>query len=78
MTITARLYAGVRERVGEPTIEVSGTTVAEVRACLAEACPPIADLLPACRFALNDEFVDEDTPVPDGSIVDVIPPVSGG
>ena len=78
MTVTARLFAGVRERVGESTIEISGTTVAEVRAALAEACPPIAELLPACRFALNDEFIDDNTPVPDGSVIDVIPPVSGG
>ena len=78
MAITARLFAGVRERAGQRTIEVGGSTIADVRASLAELCPPVADLLGACRFALDDEFVFDDTPVPDGSTVDVIPPVSGG
>ena len=78
MTVTARLFAGVRERVGESTIEVTGATIAEVRASLAQTCPPVAELLPACRFALDNEFVEDGTPVSDGSIVDVIPPVSGG
>ena len=78
MAITARLFAGVRERAGQRTVEVGGDTIGDVRTSLAELCPPVADMLGACRFALDDEFVFDDTPVPDGSIVDVIPPVSGG
>ena len=78
MSITARLFAGVRERAGQQAVEVGGATIADVRASLAELCPPVAELLGACRFAMNDEFVFDATPVPDGSTVDVIPPVSGG
>ena len=78
MTVSVRLFAGVKEKAGVPALEVQGSTVAELRAALAAACPPIAPQLGACRFALNDEFVDESTPVPDGATVDVIPPVSGG
>ena len=78
MGVTARLFAGVRERAGQSTVEVDGATIADVRASLAETCPPVAELLGSCRFALNDEFVTDETPVPDGAIVDVIPPVSGG
>ncbi len=33
---------------------------------------------PAAAQALDNEFVDETTAVPDGATVDVIPPVSGG
>jgi len=78
MGVTARLFAAVRERAGQQTIEVGGSTIADVRASLAELCPPVAEMLGACRFAMNDEFVFDETPVPDGSTVDVIPPVSGG
>jgi molybdopterin converting factor subunit 1 len=78
MGITARLFAGVRERAGRQTIEVGGATIADVRASLAEKCPPVAELLASCRFAMNDEFVEDDTRIPDGTTVDVIPPVSGG
>ena len=49
-----------------------------MRASLAELCPPVAELLGSCRFAMDNEFVFDETPVPDGAIVDVIPPVSGG
>ena len=78
MSITARLFAGVRERAGQQTIEVGGANIADVRASLAELCPPVAELLGSCRFAMDNEFVFDETPVPDGAIVDVIPPVSGG
>ena len=76
--ITVRLYAGVKEKAGVPVLEVEGSTIAAVRDALAEACPPIAPQLGACRFALDNEFVDEATAVPEGATVDVIPPVSGG
>ncbi|MHC4410189.1 MAG: MoaD/ThiS family protein [Planctomycetota bacterium] len=76
--ITVRMYAGVKEKAGVASMEVAGTTIAALRDALAEACPPIAAQLGACRFALDNEFVDETTAVPDGATVDVIPPVSGG
>jgi molybdopterin synthase sulfur carrier subunit len=78
VTVAVRLFAGVREKAGVPSLDVDGATVAEVRAALAAACPPIADQLAACRFAIDDEFVDEGAAVPKGATVDVIPPVSGG
>ena len=73
-----RLYAGVKEKAGAVSWEVEASTVAEARDALAKACPPIADQLAACRFALDDVFVEDTTPVPVGATVDVIPPVSGG
>ena len=78
MTVAVRLHAGVRERAGVATISVEGRTVAAVRDALAAECPAIAGQLRSCRFAVDDEFVDESSPVPPGATVDVIPPVSGG
>ena len=78
MPVTVRLFAGVKEKAGRAAFEVSGSTIAEVRDALAAACPDVAGLLPACRFAMNDEFVNEDSATPDGATIDVIPPVSGG
>jgi len=78
MPITVRLFAGVKEKAGRADIDVDGSTIAEVRATLAAAIPAVAGLLPACRFAMNDEFVTDDEPVSQGATVDVIPPVSGG
>ena len=78
MTVSVRLYAGVRERAGKARLDVEAKTVAAVRTALAAACPAIAQELPFCRFAVDDEFVADDAAVKPGAVVDVIPPVSGG
>jgi molybdopterin converting factor subunit 1 len=78
VTVAVRLYAGVRERAGQARLDVEGETIAAVRKALAAACPAIARELSSCRFAVDDEFVGDDAPVPKGAVVDVIPPVSGG
>lgn len=78
MTVAVRLYAGVRERAGKARLDLDGKTIAAVREALAAACPAIAEQLPFCRFAVDDEFVADDAAVKPGAVVDVIPPVSGG
>ena len=78
MTVSVRLYAGVRERAGRPKLDLEARTVGALRAALAKACPAIAEQLPFCRFAVDDEFAADDALVRPGAVVDVIPPVSGG
>jgi len=78
VSVSVRLFAGVRERAGTARVTVDGADIAAVRAALAATCPAIADQLRFCRFAIDDEFVADDTPVKRGAVVDVIPPVSGG
>ena len=78
MMVTARLWAGVKEAAGVAEVAVEGETIAGVRDALAAAVPAIADRLAYCRFALEDAFVADDTAVPEGATIDVIPPVSGG
>ncbi len=81
MTVTLRLYAGLKERAGRDRVEVelpAGSDVGGLRGVLAKACPALAPALASCRFAINDEFVADSAPVPPHLPVDVIPPVSGG
>jgi len=78
MSVTARLWAGVKEAAGVGEVAVEGETIAGVRDALAAAVPAIADRLAYCRFALEDAFVADDAAVPEGATIDVIPPVSGG
>lgn len=54
------------------------STVSMVTAALKNAFPGLATCLPVCRLAVNEEFRDAHDPVPDGSVIAVIPPVSGG
>ncbi|MFO0729025.1 MAG: molybdenum cofactor biosynthesis protein MoaE [Myxococcota bacterium] len=82
MRFAVRLFAALKERAGASTLEVdlpqpSPTTV-ELSAALAAACPAIAPLLPACRIAVNQEFVTGPVTLAGAEEIALIPPVSGG
>ena len=81
MTVRVRLFAVVRERVGVSSLELElpgGSTVAAARRALADRFPALADLLPACAFAVNQAYVKLGSPLSDGDELALIPPVSGG
>jgi molybdopterin synthase catalytic subunit len=82
MTVTVRLFAVLRERVGSDSIEVElddGATVAEVLARLAER-PELGDLLERMpvRMAVNRDYADGETSLASGDELALVPPVSGG
>ena len=74
MELTVRLFAGLRERAGSPTVTVSlpdGPTVADLLAAM--------DLPPrSCVVAINREYASADAVIGPGDEVALIPPVSGG
>jgi len=78
VSVVVRLHAAVRDAARTGSLVVEAEKVEELRPALARACPPIADRLPFCRFALGDEFVGDGAPLPPDAVVDCIPPVSGG
>lgn len=81
MRIRVRLFAAVREIVGERELEVEvevGTTAAGVVEHLAAAHPRIADLEKRLMLAVNREYVDGGRVLAEGDEVALIPPVSGG
>ena len=55
-----------------------GSTVAELRALLAQRYPKLAPALSTARLAVNEEFVRDDRVLLPGDVAAVIPPVSGG
>jgi MoaE-MoaD fusion protein len=73
MTVTVKVFAGLRERAGWSEREVEAATVADVWAQLGLGEEP-AGLL----YAVNREYADKSAPLADGDEVAVIPPVSGG
>lgn len=82
MTVTVRLFAVFRERVGSDSIEVElddGATVAEALERLAER-PELGDLLERMpvRMAVNRDYADADTALAPGDELALVPPVSGG
>jgi molybdopterin converting factor subunit 1 len=80
MQVTVRLFAGLRDRAGAPTLSVElpeAATVADLRAAL-EGTP--VGGLPERSFivAVNREYADRAVPIGEGDEVALIPPVSGG
>jgi molybdopterin synthase catalytic subunit/molybdopterin converting factor small subunit len=74
VSITVRLFAGLRERAGTARLEIEGVErVGDVWAKLALGEEP-AGLL----YAVNRDYADRGRALEDGDEVALIPPVSGG
>ncbi|MBL0887744.1 MoaD/ThiS family protein [Myceligenerans indicum] len=79
--IQVRYFAAAREASGTPAEEVSGpTTTGALRAALsARHGPDLGDVLPKCALLVaGARAATDETPVPDGATVDVLPPFAGG
>ena len=55
-----------------------GVTIGELRKLLPAGRERLANMLPTCRMAIDDDFASEGDAVGDGQVVYVLPPVSGG
>ena len=81
MLIEVQLFAGARQLAGRATITIeiaAGATIADLKLAVAEVIPALAPLLGSTRFAINQEYVEDDQIIPPGAEVAAIPPVSGG
>jgi molybdopterin converting factor subunit 1 len=81
MTIRVRLFARARDLAGAGLVTVdlpAGHTVAELRRQLAADRPELAQLLPRCALAVDDEFAPDAQELTPGAEIAVLPPVSGG
>jgi molybdopterin synthase catalytic subunit len=73
MTVSVRLFAGLRERAGWSQRDVDAATVGDVWSTLELGAEP-AGLL----YAVNQRYAPRETVLVEGDEVAVIPPVSGG
>jgi molybdopterin synthase catalytic subunit len=73
VTVTVRLFAGLRERAGWARRELEAATVADVWPALG-----LGDEPEGLLYAVNREYADRDRELADGDEVALIPPVSGG
>jgi molybdopterin synthase catalytic subunit len=80
MTVSVRLFAGLRERAGTDRLDVElpdGATVRELLDALAGT--PVGPIGPRqCVVAINREYADAGQPIAAGDEVALVPPVSGG
>ena len=77
--ITVRYFAGFREHagVGEETVSVMAVNAGDVFELLKNRHGS-QEPLGHCKVAINDEMADWSTPVNDGDIILLFPPVAGG
>jgi molybdopterin synthase catalytic subunit len=73
VTITVRLFAGLREQAGWSTRELEAARVADVWPALGLGIEPEGLL-----YAVNREYAERELELHDGDEVALIPPVSGG
>lgn len=76
---TLRLFAQIREAAGAGSVELDGSTVADVvAAATARFGSDFEALVPTCRVWVNGEPALESDPVGPADEVALLPPVSGG
>jgi molybdopterin converting factor subunit 1 len=81
MTLRVRLFALLREQVGQEAVDVmlpQGATVAELTRYLRAAEPRLAPFLEVSRVAVNLAFAPANQVLEPGDAVALIPPVGGG
>ena len=81
MHLTLRFFAALRERAGTDELSLSDLPqpldVAGLKAVLHERNPELGDL-GHVRGVVGDRYVPDDTPLEEGDVVALLPPVSGG
>lgn len=81
MVITVLFFASLADAVGTRELSlahVAGDTVASVRDRLIAMHPQVSEFTETLLYAVDEEYADEDAPVPAGATLALIPPVSGG
>jgi len=81
MKVRVKLFAVARQRVGRDEVEIelpAQATVRQLRGALVEQYPPLADVVPHARFAIDSDYAADSAAVPAAAEIAIIPPVSGG
>jgi sulfur-carrier protein len=82
LTVTVLYFAAVRELVGQSEVKLilpgGIETLRQLAGHLEQLVPALAGRLGAVRWARNEELVGLDTPLAEGDVIAIIPPVAGG
>lgn len=80
MLVTILYFAAARDAAGtsRETLDMSPLTVGDLRPLLSQQHPQLAQVLPRCRIAVDEEMATDADTIPDGAEVAIIPPVAGG
>ena len=76
-TVTVRYWAGAKRAAGVETESLTAGTIAELRDLLAGR-PELTKIAAVASFLVDGQQAGENTVLPDGAEVDVLPPFAGG
>lgn len=75
--VTVRYWAGARRAAGRAEEQLTASSIGELRALLADR-PALSSVVPVASFLLDGQATNDTIPLPDGGVVDVLPPFAGG
>jgi molybdopterin synthase sulfur carrier subunit len=75
--VTVRFWAGARRAAGHAEETSAAGTLDELRRSLA-ARPELAAVVTASSFLVDGGAGSPSEPLPDGAVIDVLPPFAGG
>jgi molybdopterin synthase sulfur carrier subunit len=75
--VTVRYWAGARRAAGLHSEEIAADDLADLRRLLA-ARAGMAEIVAASSLLVDSVAGRDDEPLPDGAVVDVLPPFAGG
>jgi molybdopterin converting factor subunit 1 len=79
--VSVLFFATLRDRAGARQVTMQlpqACTVAELKERLVQRFPQLEPVLPSSLVAVNQEYAQDDQPIPQGGEVAIFPPVSGG
>lgn len=76
-TITVRYWAGAQRAAGVAEETLTVQTISELRATLAVRAG-FERVAPVVSFLVDGQHAGESSRLPDGAVVDVLPPFAGG
>ena len=77
--VTVRYWAGARAAAGVPEESLAaGPLVGDVLDAAVRAHPDLTDVVAVCSVLVDGRSVGRDAPVPEGEVVEVLPPFAGG
>ena len=77
-SVTVRYWAAARTAAGIASETHEGQTLADVVRQASEGRPELARVLGICSLLVDSARADPATPLPEGAVVDALPPFAGG
>ncbi|MCI1019832.1 MoaD/ThiS family protein [Microbacterium sp. C5A9] len=77
-TTRVRYFAAAAEAAGADAEERGEATLQALRAAIVAEHPALTEILPRCAVMVDGVRSDDDRPLDDAELIDILPPFAGG